>query len=223
MKKFLPLALGAVVAVFLNAVPVQVQAEDPKVDPDLWDDDIFGFKVSKPKGKDQWKFVGRGGWKPIFEQNEDRAVFFLQKWQSDNLEGNPQKSPPLVTMYAMSYETQVKIKVGKWEGTAGQTKGFAKAIFDDVMATEYKDPKNIAETDKVTYPCGKVAQFSCYAVSRKYSGSFYTRFMVVKGEGNNTFLLRVVCPPKEELLDDKHSGKEIEEVLRSIRFYEVKK
>lgn len=217
MKKFLPLlALCAVVGVL--AISPAVQAEDPKSD--TWDNDSWGFKVTKPKDNPQWKFLEQSHWKEYFDDSEDKAVFALQKWQSDNLDGNAQKSPPLVSMFAFRYGTQDKIRVGDWEGTPGQGKSFAKALFDAWMK-DFKDPKNIKDTDKAEYPFGKVAQFSCYATSKKYGGAFFIRVIIAKADSKNTYEIRVTCPPGEEL--PKKSGTEIETILRSIKFYEIKK
>lgn len=225
MKKLLPIyAFLAVAATWALMSPVV--AEDPKAaDMDLFDNDTYGIKIWKPKGKDQWKIVGAGGWKNAGFEND--PLFLLQKWPADNKDGDRQKSPPLVSMYGFRYDTQGKYKIGDWEGTPSSTKGFAKALFDDLMAKQYKNPKNVAETAKHPYPCGTFYEFSCYAEHKKYGGSFYVRVAVVKRDAKDTYLLQVETPPGEELVKGKdgkeRSGAEIEAILQSIKFYDLKK
>ncbi|MEK7466793.1 MAG: hypothetical protein AAB074_05190 [Planctomycetota bacterium] len=219
MKKLLPVIafLAAAAAVALQQ---PVAAEDPKTDMDLFDNTTYGIKVWKPKGKDQWKIVGEGAWDKDFAE---KGAFILQKWAADNKDGDSSKSPPLVQIYCTRYSTQEKYKIGDWEGTPSSTKGFAKAIYDVWMEREYKNPKNVKETDKVAYPCGSMYAFSCYAEHKKYGGSFFVRLLVCKADGKNTYTFGVYCPPGEEKMDGKHSGEEIELVLKSIKFYDVKK
>ncbi|KAF0245839.1 MAG: hypothetical protein FD180_1251 [Planctomycetota bacterium] len=220
MKKLLPVIAFLAVATAL-AVQRPAVAEDPKPDMDLFDNED-GVKVWKPKGKDQWKIVGAGSWDSYFK-DADGVQFMLLKWAADNKDGDQMKSPPLVRVFAFRYDTQGKFKIGDWEGTPSSTKGFARAIFDKWMADEYKNPKNIQETDKAVYPCGKCYQFSCYGEHKKYGGSHYVRVLVCKKDSKYTYEIRVGCAPGEEKADGKHSGEEIEQVLKSIQFYDKKK
>lgn len=219
MKKFLPV-IAILAAVAALAFQRPVVAEDPKADPDLFDNGS-GVKVWKPKGKDQWKIIGEGGWDTYFK-DPDGVQFMLVKWAADNKDGDMSKSPPLVRMYAFRYDTQGKFKIGDWEGTPSSTKGFARAIFDQVLENEYKNPKNVQETAKAPYPCGTFYQFSCYGEHKKYGGSHYLRVAIVKKDSKDTYQIGIQCAPGEEKLDGKHSGEEIEMVLRSIRFYDKK-
>ncbi|MCE9582866.1 MAG: hypothetical protein K8T20_10260, partial [Planctomycetes bacterium] len=88
---------------------------------------------------------------------------------------------------------------------------------------EYKNIKNEQETDKVNYPCGSFFQFSCYGEHKKYGGSRYLRIMMCKRDSKDTYQFEVSSAPGEEKMDEKHSGLEIETILKSIKFYEVKK
>ena len=180
-----------------------------------------GSRSGKPKGKDQWKIVGEGGWDKFFKDPAG-VQFLFAKWAADNKDGDMQKSPPLVRMYAFKYDTQGKFKIGDWEGTPSSTKGFAKAIFEQVLENEYKNPKNIQETAKAVYPCGNCYQFSCYGEHKKYGGSHYLRIMICKKDSKDTYQIAVECAPGEEKADGKHSGEEIETVLKSIKFYDKK-
>ncbi|MCE9583371.1 MAG: hypothetical protein K8T20_12870, partial [Planctomycetes bacterium] len=178
MKKLLP--VFAILAVAAAIVPQRpAHAEDPKIDTDVFDNDQYGVKIWKPKGKDQWKIVGAGSWDHYFKDSGG-VVFLLTKWAADNKDMDPQKSPPLVQIFGFRYDTQSKLKVGDWEGTPSSTKGFAKAISKQVTEEEYKNIKNEQETDKVNYPCGSFFQFSCYGEHKKYGGSRYLRIMMCK-------------------------------------------
>ncbi|NUN49003.1 MAG: hypothetical protein HUU15_09270 [Candidatus Brocadiae bacterium] len=222
MKKYLPLALaaGALAAVVLHRPAI---AEDGKPgDTDVFDNDTFGVKVTKPKGKDQWKIVGAGAWEPTWFKDDDGVVFLFTKWAADNPNGDPQKSPPLVRVYGFRYDTMGKFKIGTWEGSPTSTKGFAKALFEDLTTNDYKNLKNTKETAKRSYPCGDFYEFSTYGEHKKYGGSHYLRVMVGKRDSKDTYQLVVACAPGEEKMDGKHSGEEIEMILRSIRYYDKK-
>ncbi len=221
MKKFIPvIALMAAAAFVLGSYDNPAVAEDPKQDPDLFDNGD-GVKIWKPKGKDQWKIIGEGGWDTWFK-DAGGVQFMLVKWAADNKDGDLQKSPPLVRMYGVKYDTQGKFKIGDWEGTPSSTKGFAKAIFEQLLDQDYKNPKNVQETAKAVYPCGSCYQFSCYGEHKKYGGSHYLRILICKKDSKDTYQFVVGSAPGEEKMDGKHSGEEIEMVLKSIKFYDKK-
>ena len=216
MKKYVPLLAlcGALVALSIGP---RVQAEDPKPDEDSWNNEQFGVKLAKPKGNAQWKFVGEGGWDKFFKET-DGVVFFLAKWQSDNTSGDLSKGQPLVEMYGYRYDTMGKFKIGDWEGSPTSTKGFAKALFEEITTRDYKNCKNTKETGATTYPCGKMYEFSTYGEHKKYGGSHYLRILICKKDSKHTFQFVVHCAPGEE----KKAGVEIETVMRTIKFYDTK-
>lgn len=207
MKTSLRCAAFAVAAVCLMHIAT---AEPPKPDEDLWNNEVWGLKVWKPKGKPEWKFIGEGALDNYFRGEPDNIAYFLTKWPADNLSGDLQKGYPLIRMWGERYESEVANQSG--------TKGIAKQIFDRVVNEDFKNTKDVKETDKVMYPIGKMYQFSCYGEHRKYGGSHYLRIMVCKKD-KNLWVFVVSCAPGEE----KKAAAEIEGVLKSMATYEIKR
>jgi len=172
-------------------------------------------KLSKPKGNAQWKIVGEGGWDNWFKST-DGVVFVMAKWRRQHA-GRSARSRRRWSRCTGSATTRWAASPSESVGLPTSTKGFAKAIFEQVTEKDYKNLKNVSETDKVTYPCGKMYQFSCYGEHKKYGGSHYLRVMVCKRDSHDTYQFVVHCAPGEEkksAVRDRDDP-EVDPVLRS--------